>query len=101
MKYDKDIGTIAICAVRYALGRQTYMPSIVQGFVMRHPEIVDNVVRSVMLEDIKIADRFTKYGLSNGSEMVVDGLGDTNIDRPGWLRFKEWLEGLELEGRNE
>ena len=35
---DKDIGDIAICAVRYALGRQTYMPSVVQGFVMTRSE---------------------------------------------------------------
>lgn len=96
-EYDKDIGTIAICAVRYALGRQTYMPGLVQDFVMRHPEIVDDRVKGVMLEDIKIADRFTKYGLPNGTEMTLDGLGDTKIDRPGWLKFKAWLENLEVK----
>ena len=93
---DKDAGTIAICAVRYALGRETYMPGLVQDFVMRHPEIVDKRVKSVMLEDIRIADRFVKYGRSDGSEMVVDGLGDTKIDRPGWLKFREWLEGVKV-----
>ena len=91
-EFDEDLGTIAICAVRYALGRQTYMPGLVQDFVMRHPEIVDKRVKSVMLEDIRAADRLVKYGLSNGGEMTVDGLGDTKIDRPGWMKFKEWLE---------
>lgn len=28
-KNDKDFGAILICAVRYALGRRTYMPSLV------------------------------------------------------------------------
>ena len=96
-KFDEDLGTIAICAVRYALGRQTYMPGLVQDFVMRHPEIVDKRVREVMLSDIKVADRLTKYGLPDGGEMVVDGLGDTKIDRPGWLRFREWLENKSVE----
>ena len=97
MEFDEDLGTIVICAVRYALGRQTYMPGLVQEFVMRHPEIVDKRVKGVMLEDIRIADRITEYGRSDGSEMVIDGLGDTKIDRPGWLRFKEWLETLEVK----
>ena len=59
------------------------MPGLVQDFVMRHPEIVDARVKSVMLEDIRTADRLTKYGRPDGTEMVVDGLGDTKIDRPG------------------
>lgn len=96
-EYDKDLGTIVICAVRYAIGRQTYMPGLVQDFVMRHPEIVDKRVKSVILEDIRIADHFTKYKRSDGSEMVMDGLGDTKIDRPGWLKFKAWLENLEVD----
>lgn len=97
MEYDEDLGTIAICAIRYALGRQTYMPGIVQKFVMRHPEIVDKRVKKVILADIGSADRITKYGRPDGSEMVIDGLGDTKIDRPGWIRFKEWLENLEVK----
>ena len=92
--YDKDIGMIAICAVRYALGRQTYMPGIVQEFVMRHPEIVDERVRSVMLEDIRSADKVTEYALPSGEKLMIDHLGDTKIDRPGWIKFRDWLEGL-------
>ena len=95
---DKDLGTIAICAVRYALGRQSYMSGIVQDFVMRYPEIVDARVKNAMLNDIMTADRIVKYGLSDGSEMTVDGLGDSRIDRPGWIRFKEWLESLDVGG---
>lgn len=99
--YDEDLGTIAICAVRYALGRETYMPGIVQGFVRRHPEIVDENVRTVMLRDINEADRMTEHTLPSGKTMILDGLGDTRIDRPGWLKFRTWLEGLDIAGKGE
>jgi hypothetical protein len=32
IKLDQEnFGTLAICAIRYCQGRQTYMPSLVQG----------------------------------------------------------------------
>lgn len=92
--YDEDLGAIAICAVRYALGRESYMPGLVQDFVKRHPEIVDENVRNVMIRDINEADRIHEYTLPNGEVLKVDGLGSTSIDRPGWLRFRSWLESL-------
>ena len=90
--YDDDLGTIAICAVRYALGRETYMPGLVQDFVRRHPEIVTDNVRAVMIRDIEENDHIREYTLSNGEKMTIDGLGSTTIDRPGWLKFKAWLQ---------
>lgn len=92
--YDEDLGTIAICAVRYALGRESYMPGLVQDFVKRHPEIVDENVRNVMIRDINEEDKIHEYTLPNGEVMKIDGLGSTVIDRPGWLRFRSWLESL-------
>ena len=95
--FDYDIGTIAICAVRYALGRETYMPSLVQDFVKRHPEIVDENTRAVMIRDINEADRITEYKLPSGKTLKIDGLGSTTIDRPGWLDFRAWLQCLEVK----
>ena len=96
--YDDDLGTIAICAVRYALGRESYMPGLVQAFVRRHPEIVTDNVRTVMLRDIEEHDYIREYTMDSGKKMTVDGLGSTTIDRPGWLKFKAWLEST---GRGE
>lgn len=31
---DDDFGAVLNCAVRYAIGRRTYMPSIVVGFIL-------------------------------------------------------------------
>ena len=95
--YDDDLGTIAICAVRYALGRETYMPGLVQDFVRRHPEIVDDNVRAVMIRDIEEHDYIREYTLESGKKMAIDGLGSTLIDRPGWMKFKAWLQSLGRE----
>lgn len=95
--YDEDLGTIAICAVRYAIGRETYMPGLVQDFVKRHPEIVDENVRNVMIRDINEADKIHEHTLPNGKVLKIDGLGSTTIDRPGWLKFREWLESFNTE----
>ena len=96
-EFDHDLFTIAICAVRYALGRETYMPGLVQEFIMRHPDMISENARTVMLRDIDEADKISEYKLSDGSTMKIDGLGSTTIDRPGWLRFRDWLRALEIK----
>ena len=95
--FDYDIGTIAICAVRYALGRETYMPGLVQEFVMRHPDMVTESLRSVMILDINEADRICEHKLPNGDILKIDGLGSTTIDRPGWIKFRDWLRELDIK----
>lgn len=87
---DKDAGIIMLCAMRYALGRETYMPGLVQGYIMRHKDELDlNTVRA-MIEDINYADRTTIHTTPEG-HFMVDGFGDTKIDRPGWESLREWL----------
>ena len=92
---DKYIGAIVICAVRYALGRESYMPGLVQDFIMRHPEILTENDRQVIIRDIEEADEIRTYTMENGQTLTVDRLGNTKIDRPGWLKLKEWLKGAE------
>lgn len=92
---DKDTGLILVCAVRYALGRQSYMPMVVQGYIRRHRDWLDERDIGVMIRDIREADRIHEYTHTDGTTYTVDGLGDTKIDRPGWIEFLKWLE----EGR--
>lgn len=74
-----DFGTLAICALRYCQGRQTYMPSLICGIVrarlkeMRYNDIL------TMLEDCRMQAEYGCYG-------------DEKIDKPGWLKFKKALE---------
>jgi len=50
---DTDFSTIVGCALRYALGRYTYMPSTVKGFIERHIEAITENDLNVMISDIE------------------------------------------------
>ena len=90
---DEHFGTICLCALRYALGRQTYMPGIVQNFIRAHIGEIDQSSIKVMIRDIDEADSIRTYVSKSGDVTVFDGLGDTKIDRPGWERLREFLKG--------
>ena len=84
-----DFNAILICAVR-----ETYMPGIVQSFVRSVSSALDENTIRVMLRDITEADRVTVIDREHGAPVTIDHLGHPTIDRPGWLRFKSWLESL-------
>ena len=92
----EDLRSVMISALRYAIGRETYMPGIIQDFIRSVPDAIDANTRAVMIRDIDEHDHKKTYTLSNGTTQVVDGLGDTKIDRPGWIRLRLWLDGLEV-----
>ena len=74
LKNDNEFGCILICAIRYSLGRQTYMPKLVMDFIRPIIHKLDDRTLIVAKSDIKKARR--------------DGLlGDPNIDAPEWERF--------------
>ena len=79
---DRDFGTICICAVRYALGRETYMLSLVQQFVIRNLNLIDGYSLAVMVRDVKEAPSY----------------GNETIDKPGWMNFLAVLQ-KELKDR--
>ena len=89
---DPYFGTICLCAMRYALGRQTYMPGLVQDYIRAHIGEIDGNAIQVMIRDIEEADKISEHKLSDGRVIKIDGLGDTVIDRPGWLRLLEFLK---------
>ena len=72
---DKDFGALLICAVRYCLGRQTYMPGLIIGYITPLlPRISDNTLRC-METDLSQPDL---YG----------GFGNKKIDEPIWIKFR-------------
>lgn len=91
-----DMGAVLNCAVRYCLGRQTYMPSLVASFIQRHPEFINAKTKAVMLNDIREADFVREATYADGKLLRHDGLGDPFVDRPMWLKFEEWLKKLEV-----
>ena len=82
MELERDFGTVRGCAVRYSLGRQTYMPSLVQQFINRNLKQIDSYSLAIMARDIKEAPSY----------------GNETIDKPGWMNFLAVLE-KELKDR--
>ena len=70
-----DFGILAICAVRYCHGRQTYLPYLVRNIVRPHLRELSDKDLNVMIEDCDFQERMNLYG-------------DERIDKPGWLNWK-------------
>ena len=75
---DEDFGTLAICAIRYCQGRETYMPGLVRGIITPHLQELADRDLGVMLNDCEYQERFDLYG-------------NPTIDKPGWIKWKELL----------
>ena len=88
VEIDKNFESILICAVRYAIGRRTYIPSLVIDYITTLlPYLSEDVLKL-------IADEITEHDTYEG------GLGDEKIDRPYWKQFLREIR-LEIGGRHE
>lgn len=73
---DDDFGCVINSALRYAIGRHTYMPGVVCNFVRKYLDILDAKTIEVMIEDITTE---LKFGIDR--EELWVGLRDELIDR--------------------
>ena len=87
VEIDKNFETILLCAVRYAIGRQTYMPSLVIDYIAPLLPYLSYWMLGLMAAEI----------IDHNYE---GGLGDEKIDKPYWLDFLRKIR-LEMGGRNE
>ena len=71
IEIDEDFETILICAERYAIGRRSYMPRLVIGYITPLLPSLSIRALAVLEKDISSAD----------------GYGDEKIDRPDWMKF--------------
>lgn len=78
---DRDFATICICAVRYSLGRMTYMPGLVQSFVAPRLKFFDKCSLEVLAHDIR----------EHGSVYGEKAYG-MDFDYKDWMRFLERVE---------
>lgn len=51
--YDESFGLILNSAVRYSIGRKTYMPSTVISFIRKNMKVLDNRTIWCVIDDIK------------------------------------------------
>lgn len=75
---EQDFGTVCVCALRYAMGRETYMPVLVRDFVRPLLNLFSDKTLSVMIMDCEDQARLNKWG-------------NDLIDKPSWLRWKQEL----------
>ena len=50
--YDEDFGCIINSALRYAIGRHTYMPGVVRDFIRKYISVLDARTLTVAIRDI-------------------------------------------------
>lgn len=58
--YDHDFRLILIAAMRYAMGRSTYMPTVVADYLKRHIQLLDDKFLVLATDDIR--RHFEDYG---------------------------------------
>lgn len=100
IKFDDNFETILVCAERYALGRESYMPSLVIAYITPLiPELSDKAIANLE-RDLRLADEMDRR--TEGFEAVKGfrhGIfGDDHIDKPGWINFWNKLKS-EMEKR--
>ena len=79
---DPDFGFAVIAAVRYCIGRQSYAPGLIQGFVKRYWDMIDEKTRVVLLRDITEELGFAERA---GTKLGAD------FDHRGWVVYRDWL----------
>lgn len=83
---DYNLKDIIISAFRYALGRNSYITLSTCDYIKKHPEVIDERVKEVLLRNLEQLDFF------------YDNINDT--DYKLFTNFRVWLENLEVK-KNE
>lgn len=78
MNYDKDNDRLMlICALRYALGRKTYITSVAVDWVKEYHHLMSNRDKELFIEDIDY-------------HIETDSAGD-RVDIDSWLMIRNLL----------
>lgn len=81
----RDLKDMIISALRYSLGRRTYITSETAEFIKRYPELIDERVKSVMLKDLE------KYFQKRESFKF-----DDECDFNTWKSLYNWLGRIDI-----
>lgn len=78
---DNDFGDIMIMALRYALGRRTYVTVEVPAFIMQNKDEINKRICFVMLRDLEsyVVDR------------LQGNIKDDDCDYKSWVKLIQWL----------
>ena len=78
-----DFGTLCVCALRYCHGRQTYMPSLVQGIVMTHFKDLSDYDLRIIANDERFQEETNLWG--------------NDCDKEDWQWFYKMLREWQTE----
>jgi len=84
MDHDRDTGFIILAAMRYAIGRCTYAPSLVCDWIRRHWDKIDDQTRNLLRRDLGEA---VEHAERHGD----DYLG-MECDAQTWREMLSWME---------
>lgn len=73
----EDFGTLAVCAIRYCQGRQTYMPELVRGIIRPNLAKLSDKDLQVLINDANEQERTGNYGSFH--------------DKYGWVKWRQEL----------
>lgn len=82
IQIDRELKDIVISALRYVIGRKTYVTDETCDYIKSHPELIDKRIKKVMLKDL---------------EKINDIYNDDEFDYHTFKIFAEWLKDLEVE----
>lgn len=103
IEFDKDNGArykptpgdpfclVIISAVRYCLGRRTYMPDVVTRWIMASVPELPAETALIMLRDINEQRRLGEL-VNKREGITIHPMGD-ECDIKTWERFEAWLQG--------
>lgn len=87
---DGDTQLIILSAVRYAMGRQTYIVSVTCDWVRHHWNIIDDRTRELIKRDINEAiAEHNRKGQNDGAPWT--GRLGMEMDYKDWVKLSEWI----------
>ena len=87
LKLDYVLRDMIISALRYALGRRTYITAETSEFIVENKTIIDSRMKQVMLKDLK------EYLERRNEGFITDDKCDYEV----WENLYNWLNKLEVE----
>ena len=83
IELDRDLETIFLCAIRYSMGRRTYMPSLVCDYIRPLLPMVSNQFLAFVMQEY---------------DLYIGDFGDP-CDYDTWMNFKKDVKKeIEIRG---
>ncbi|GEM_PF-886324 len=79
---NNDFNTLIVCSFRYALGRMTYMPSLICDIITDNVIELEQHTIELIIKEIKKAVETNNYGM--------------DMDKDSWLILLNTLESVKL-----